>query len=75
MKNSSKIWKIVIGLAALAGIIYVVAAYGDKMVAWAKRLLGRAEFDCVYDDCEDCDCTCDDCECDCDMVEDTDFQN
>ena len=33
--------KILAVLAAIAGIIYVIAAYGDKIVAWARRLLSR----------------------------------
>ena len=40
MKVFTTILKIVAALAAIAGIIYVVATYGDKIVAWAKKLLG-----------------------------------
>ena len=40
MKVFTTIFKIVAALAAIAGIIYVVATYGDKIVAWAKKLLG-----------------------------------
>ena len=76
MKETNKIWKIVAGLAAIAGVIFVIATYGDKIVAWAKRLIGHDECDYICDDdCENCDCTCEDCECECDMVEETDFQN
>lgn len=32
--------KVVSALAAVVGAVYIVATYGDKMVAWAKRLLG-----------------------------------
>jgi len=39
MKTFSIIAKIVVALAAIAGIVYVVATYGDKIVAWAKKLL------------------------------------
>ena len=35
--------KIVVALAAIAGAIYVIATYGDKIVAWAKRILGCTE--------------------------------
>ena len=72
MKITSKILKIVAAIAAIAGVVYVIATYGDKIVAWAKRLLGREECDCdcgCYDDCENCECTCENCECDCDLME------
>lgn len=32
--------KVISALAAVVGAVYIVATYGDKMVAWAKRLLG-----------------------------------
>lgn len=38
MKALNTILKIVAALAAVAGAIYVVATYGDKIVAWAKKL-------------------------------------
>ena len=53
MKNVNVIVKILAALAAVAGVVYVIAAYGDKIVALAKKLLGK---DC----CCDCDCCCDD---------------
>lgn len=31
-------WKIVSALAAVAGVVFVIAAYGDKIVAWAKKV-------------------------------------
>ncbi len=31
--------KILSALAAIAGIVYVVATYGDQIVAWAKKIL------------------------------------
>ena len=70
MKTFSLIAKIVAALAAVAGIVYVVATYGDKIVAWAKSLL--AKFGCCGDEC-DCDCQCDaeceDCPCESDCDE------
>lgn len=54
MKVVSTLLKVLTALAALAGIVYVIATYGDKIVAWAKKLLGS------------CKCCCGDCECDCD---------
>lgn len=52
MKAINTIVKIVVALAAVAGAVYVVATYGEKIVAWAKNLLGR-------------DCCCKGIECDC----------
>ena len=40
MKVFGIIMKIVIALAAVAGAVYIAATYGDKIVAWAKKLLG-----------------------------------
>lgn len=39
MKVAKVIAKIVIALAAIAGIVYVAATYGDRIVAWCKKLL------------------------------------
>ncbi len=36
MKN---IVKILTALATVAGVVYVVATYGDKIVEWAKKIL------------------------------------
>ena len=55
MKIASVIIKIVAALAAAAGIVYIVATYGDKIVAWAKNLLGCCPCD---GECECCDCEC-----------------
>lgn len=55
MKTINVIVKIVAALAAVAGIVYIIATYGDKIVAWAKNLLG----------CAPCDGECDACECEC----------
>ncbi len=58
MKVFSTIMKILAALAAVAGLIYVVATYGDKIVAWAKKLLG-----CCQDACCEGECCCDNGEC------------
>ena len=71
MKVFNTVMKVVAALAAVAGVVYVVAPYGDKIVAWAKKLLGKSCCDdCACADCEcnvdgerTCDCDCDDCEC------------
>ena len=66
MKAMSIVLKILTALAAVAGVVYVIATYGDKIVAWAKGLLGK----CECDDCECCDCECGcECECECEEAE------
>lgn len=60
MKALKIIAKIVVALAAVAGVVYVVATYGDKIVAWCKEMLNRLPC---------CKCKCE-CECECDCVED-----
>lgn len=73
MKAWNIIWKILAALAAVAGIVYVIAKYGDRICAWAKKILGKLQ--CLCDGCDcgcDCSCTCEDdcdncpCEDDCD---------
>ena len=60
MKVWNTILKIVAALAVVAGIVYIVATYGDKIVAWAKKLLKKVENCCgVKCTCE-CECTCED---------------
>ena len=36
MKN---VIKILTALAAVAGVIYIIATYGEQIVAWAKKVL------------------------------------
>lgn len=56
MKTFALIMKILSALLAIAGIVYLVATYGDKIVAWFKKLLKKAkpvysnkrDFDCDY---------------------------
>ncbi|MBQ2784896.1 MAG: hypothetical protein IJF02_00110 [Oscillospiraceae bacterium] len=65
MKVFSVIIKILVALAAVAGAVYIAATYGDKIVAWAKKLLGSCKCCCECEcDC-DCECECDDVECEC----------
>ena len=67
MKLFNKIAKIVAALAAVAGAVYVVATYGEQIVAWCKKLL--ASLPCCNCKCTcDCEgeCTCDgECTCEC----------
>ena len=46
MKIFTLIAKILAAIAAIAGIVYIIATYGDKIVAWAKRLLTRSAAPC-----------------------------
>ena len=61
-----KVWRtilsIVATLAAVAGIVYIVATYGEQIVAWCKKVIASLP-ECP---CGKCECECDgDCECDC----------
>lgn len=38
MKVFANIVKILTALAAVAGAVYVIATYGDQIVAWAKKV-------------------------------------
>ena len=71
MKTLSVILKILAALAAIAGVIYVVATYGDKIVAWAKSLLNRCGCCCGEGECccEDGECCCGEGECCCEAAE------
>ena len=59
MKVFRVVLKIVLALAAIAGAVYLAATYGDRIVAWCKKIL-NSKFGC--------DCICD-CDCDCDCEE------
>ena len=55
--------KVLTALAAIAGAVYVIATYGDKIVAWAKKVL--AACPCCSNTCEcegECECG-DECKC------------
>ena len=49
MKTFGNIMKVLAVLATIAGAIYVAATYGDKIVAWAKKLMNRMKS---------CSCCC-----------------
>lgn len=60
MKTAKFIAKVVVALAAVAGAVYVVATYGEQIVAWCRKLLASLP-------CCNCKCTCDcESECTCD---------
>lgn len=67
MKVFGIIMKIVAALAVVAGIVYVVATYGDKIVAWARKLLDRCKCCCGGECTCDGECCCDE-ECVCEEV-------
>ena len=50
MKVFGKVMAIITALAAIAGAIYVIAVYGDKIVAWAKNLLKRSKNEFTFDE-------------------------
>lgn len=39
MKTLNALVKVLTALAAVAGAVYVIATYGEQIVAWAKKLL------------------------------------
>ena len=59
MKLFTNILKVLSALAAVAGAVYVIATYGDKIVAWAKKLLASCPCKCNAEDCADCECELD----------------
>ena len=59
MKNAALIAKILTALAALVGVAYIIATYGEQIVAWAKKLLASCPCQCDAEDCADCECELD----------------
>ena len=60
--------KVLAALAAVAGAVYVIATYGDRIVAWAKKLLSACPCTCECDG--ECTCECDgECTCECEATE------
>lgn len=41
MKTINMLIRIVSALTAVAGMIYIIATYGDQIVAWAKKMLEK----------------------------------
>ena len=56
MKNFALIAKILTALAALVGAAYLIATYGEQVVAWAKNLMATCPCKCTAEDCADCEC-------------------
>ena len=70
MKIAATIGKILAAVAAIAGAVYLIATYGDAIVAWAKKFLGCTC--CCDEECECCQCEeaaeeapAEECECAC----------
>lgn len=61
MKTLNNIVKVLTALAAVAGAVYIVATYGEQIVAWAKKMLN------CLPKCPECKC---DCKCDAEAVVD-----
>ena len=74
MKTAKLIAKIAVALAAVAGAVYVVATYGEQIVAWCKKVLASLPCPCKCDEAA-CECTCEEgtceegtCECACECA-------
>ena len=52
MKVANTIIKILTALATVAGVVYIVATYGEQIVAWAKKMLN------AMPKCPACEETC-----------------
>ena len=48
MKPFETTMKVLAALAAVAGVVALLAVYGDKIVAWAKKMMAKLP-------CRDCD--------------------
>lgn len=53
MKALNTVLKVLTALAAVAGAVYVIATYGDRIVAWAKKLLASCPCKCCCEAVED----------------------
>ena len=53
MKVFAAVVKILAALAAVAGAVYVIATYGDKIVAWAKDLMAKCPCNCSGEPAEE----------------------
>ena len=66
MKIFGNVMKILAAIATIAGAVYLIATYGDKIVAWAKSLLNCSCCDEEECCCGEEDCCCEgECECCC----------
>ena len=65
MKIAATIGKILAAVAAVAGAVYLIATYGDAIVAWAKKFLGCTCCCGEECTCEEGECCCEEGECCC----------
>ena len=49
MKTFNAVLRVLAALAAVAGAIYLVATYGEQIVAWAKKLWANMPCPCSKD--------------------------
>ena len=47
MKTFGTIMKILAAIAAVAGAIYLLATYGDRITAWARKILDKVNNCCL----------------------------
>ena len=59
MKNVALIVKILTAVAAIVGAAYLVATYGEQVVAWTKKMLATCPCKCDAEDCANCACDLD----------------
>lgn len=55
MKTAKVIAKIAVALTTVAGAVYIVATYGEQIVAWCKKMLASLPCKCK---CENAECVC-----------------
>lgn len=53
MKVFASVVKVLTALAAVAGAVYAIATYGDKIVAWAKNLMAKCPCSCSQEPAEE----------------------
>ena len=53
MKTFYLVLKILAAVAAVAGLVFVIVKYGDKIVAWAKGLVRRNKDIYNFDEFDD----------------------
>ena len=61
MKTVNTIVKILSALAAVAGVVYIIATYGEQITAWAKKTLASLpKCPCCKDDAAEEEATAED---------------
>ena len=55
MNAFGAVLKVLAAAAVIAGAVFVVIAYGEKIVAFFKKLLGRFGCSCNSDFVDECD--------------------